>query len=408
MSSNIVNTSNVPAAAESEFATSVAGASEYVLWASPHSLYSGKLRAYLLKKGLPFRELCPSHPRFAAVVQPAIEHFVVPVLETPAGEILQDTDEIIDHLESTHPEPALRPVTPLQQAVSMLLSAYASEALLPHAMHYRWTYRSDQEDFLRAEFGRVLRRRSDRGEQRAAAAELMAYFNAFLPVLGVTPATIPLIEATYLDLLEALDAHFQCHPYLLGGRPCDADFGFTAPFFAHLARDPVPSQIMKTRAPNVYRWTERMQTAGVRDGEFWDQPEDYLPDDAIPGTLEPVLRLLFETWGPELRATAQSYAHWIAAQPERPAGTLVSHDGQRKVHPTLGPIEYCVRDVTVHRAGSLHTLWLFDRGAAYARRLQGDAAVRFKALVARCGGSETMNLSLARPMRREHHVLVLA
>lgn len=32
------------------------------LWCTPHSLYSGKVRSYLIKKGLPYRELLPANP----------------------------------------------------------------------------------------------------------------------------------------------------------------------------------------------------------------------------------------------------------------------------------------------------------------------------------------------------------
>ncbi len=52
----------------------------------------------------------------------------------PDGWILQDTDVIINHLESAHPVHSLRPDGPVQQAVSSLLCAYASAALLPTAI----------------------------------------------------------------------------------------------------------------------------------------------------------------------------------------------------------------------------------------------------------------------------------
>ena len=68
----------------------------------------------------------------------------------------------------------------------------------------------------------------------------------------------------------------------MGGRPSIADCGFMAPLFAHLARDPVPATLMKNIAPNVYRWTERMNTPGIADGEFHDRAETYPPDDEIP------------------------------------------------------------------------------------------------------------------------------
>ena len=75
-------------------------------------------------------------------------------------------------------------------------------------------------------------------------------------------------------MLDALDVHFQHYPYLLGGLPSIADFGSMAPLFAHLGRDPVPSSLMKNRAPNVHRWTERMNLPAIADGEFPEQALD--------------------------------------------------------------------------------------------------------------------------------------
>jgi hypothetical protein len=84
-----------------------------------------------------------------------------------------------------------------------------------------------------------------------------------------------------------------------------------APMFAHLARDPVPSTLMKSHAPNVFRW-----------------------DDAIPPTLEPVLRLLFQDWGPQVLADARRYNDWIAGNPSLPAGAMVSSRDERVPLPT--------------------------------------------------------------------------
>ncbi len=323
----------------------------YTLWGTAHSFYTGKIRSYLVKKGVAFRELYPTHPQFQARIVPAIGMLVVPVLETPDGQILQDTSVMIDYIEAHAPGPSMIPNTPVQRAVAWLLGAFGSEGLLPAGMHYRWSYRAQQENFLRAEFGRAVHAGPDRVERRLAGEQLMNYFNGFLPVLGVTAETVPTVEAAYLELLDALDIHFQHHPYLMGGRPSIADFGFMAPLFAHLARDPVPAALMKNVAPNVYRWTERMNTACIADGEFHDHPETYLPDDRIPPTLEPVLRLVFQDWGPELLA---------------------------------------------------------DRAASHARSLAGEPGSRFWALLQRTGGERVMAIRLVRPLRRENHVLALA
>jgi glutathione S-transferase len=272
----------------------------YTLWGSAHSLYTGKARAYLIKKGLPFRERYPSDPEFASRILPAVGHFVVPVLETDNGEIIQDSGDIIDFLEQRHAEPLLEPQSPVQQWVSLIFDAFGSEYLLPLAMHYRWSYRSEQETFLRAEFGRAMVAGVDRSARREAAAQTMGFFAGFLPNLGVFPEVVAAMEESYLALIDALDNHFQHHPYLLGGRPCRADFGMMAPLFAHLGRDPVPAMLMKTKAPNLFRWTERMNAVPISDGEYPGYGEDYCGQDTVPETLIAVLKIAFWRWTPGL------------------------------------------------------------------------------------------------------------
>ncbi len=212
--------------------------------------------------------------------------------------------------------------------------------------------------------------------------------------------TIPTVETAYCELLDALDEHLLHFPYLLGGRPSIADFGLMAPMYAHLARDPVPATIMKNRAANVFRWDQRMNLARIGDGEFPDCAETYPANDEIPATLEPVLRLVFKDWGPQLLADAARYEKWLKTNPAMPAGTLVSERGERNVHPSIGRVEYGWRGCVMQRSSSPHGLWHFGKAAAHARALSGDARSRFDALVQRTGGENVMDIRLTRPMMR--------
>ncbi len=51
------------------------------LWGPTSSLYSGKTRAYLIKKGIPFRALNPSHPRYMSEIVPRIGECVAAHLD---------------------------------------------------------------------------------------------------------------------------------------------------------------------------------------------------------------------------------------------------------------------------------------------------------------------------------------
>ena len=382
--------------------------SHYTLWGTPHSLFTGKVRSYLIKKQVPFIELLASDPRFLSEVVPAVGHRVIPVVESPAGDLIQDGTAIIDFVEARHDAVSITPPGPVQQVVAQFLDAFGSNYLMPAAMHYRWSYRSEQELFLQTEFARSVPAAMPYDQRLDLAGKVMARFNGFLPNLGVDEQAIPAIEGAYLELLDALELHFRAHPYLLGGRPSLADFGMMAPLYAHLARDPVPAMLMRTRAPNVARWTERMNSARIEDDDYADPGGNFPADDAIPATLEAVLKIAFAQWEPGLAADAAQFERWLADLPDAAPGIVVSHSGNRVVHPHVGMIEYPWRGMTMRRASHVHSLWHLARAQTAAADLSGEAAERLSALLDRTGGNAIMATRLSHPLRRENNVVVLA
>ena len=177
----------------------------YTLWGTPHSLYAGKARSYLIKKGVPYREVIASDPEFMTQVIPQVGHMVIPVIRTPAGEIVQDSTDIIDRIEACTPAPGFTPAGPVQRVVAAVLDAFGTNYLLPLAMHYRWTYREQQELFLRTEFARAIPA-MPHDQRLETAGMLMTKFAGFLPNLGVTPDVIPAMEDSYKELLGLLEA----------------------------------------------------------------------------------------------------------------------------------------------------------------------------------------------------------
>ncbi|MEH6636896.1 MAG: glutathione S-transferase N-terminal domain-containing protein, partial [Halioglobus sp.] len=89
------------------------------------SLYSGKTRAYLRYKNIPFDEhlSLDVHDR----IKTEVGKKIVPVVVTPEGEYLQDTTVIIDRLEQRFPTPSVYPDTPAQKLVALLLELYGDE-----------------------------------------------------------------------------------------------------------------------------------------------------------------------------------------------------------------------------------------------------------------------------------------
>lgn len=379
----------------------------YTFWGTPHSLYTGKIRSYLIKKGVAYDEVMASDPQFVGDIIRQVGLKVIPVMQSPDGEIIQDTTAMIDHIESRVATPSFVPTGPVQRIVADLIDAFGSNYLMPIAMHYRWSYREQQEHFLCNEFARAVPAPSYR-DRMEKAGKLMSRFADFLPNLGVTPQVIPAMEESYKELLALLETHFQNYPYFLGGCPSVADFGMMAPLYAHLARDPVPAFLMKTTAPSVFRWTERMNMPGLKDGDFKDLAIGFPDDDALPETLEPILAFLFSQWGPGLTADQDCFDAWLDGLESTAKGTLVSHDGRRQVHPHVGRISYAWRDVVMERASQPHALWHFDRSRTAAEALAGADRERLDALLERTGGSAMMALETKRRIARHDNVLVLA
>lgn len=278
--------------------------SAYRLYGASHSLYTGKARCYLRNQGLPYVELPTWHPDFAARIVPQIGRGIIPVLETPDGLVIQDTIDIIDHLEAQGvPWPAY-PQTPLQRVVAVIIEYYGGQAMLKHAMHYRWSYRAEQEGFLRCAF--------TLGSGPQMAEQIMGRMNSYLPRLGVNAESIPLIEASFARLLDRLEQHFAELPYLLGTQPSIADYGLIGPLFAHLGRDPVPLAIMQRRAPRVHRWVERMTSPGLDVVEYPEVEPAFFPNDELPPTLIPVLEHIAEEIFPELTDKLAFLDAWVA------------------------------------------------------------------------------------------------
>jgi hypothetical protein len=92
-------------------------------------------------------------------------------------------------------------------------------------------------------------------------------------LLGVDHKTSPVFRSQFKQLLKLMSSHFSQYPFLLGWEISIADFAFFGSFYAHLARDPVPSFLIRTEAPLVLEWIERVSglvrwaSAGV---DRWD------------------------------------------------------------------------------------------------------------------------------------------
>lgn len=377
------------------------------IYGAPVGMWTGKIRSYLRKQGIPYIERLPTDQVFQREVMPTVKRFINPVIRFADGAIVQDTADIIDHLERHgYARFSVYPKSPLQYTVACALDLFGGEGVVRAAMHYRWSYRDYNESFLRHEFG--LAYRAIGMTQSAIEQQLdgfMGYLNSYLPKLGITEKTASAIEAAYEDLLAALDEHFRVCPYLLGGQPTVADFGLIANLFAHLGRDPYPADLMKRQAPSVFRWTERMMANDPDMPEFPNAAFALADQDVLPETLSPVLKLMAQDYLPELKMAVSHADAWLAKQEHVAAGSIV---GGKPTVRTIGQGSFTLRGVqldTVVWPYSLSRLQCVTD--SFAQSNPNDQKLIHEYFEAQ-GLAELLTLKASRRVERKQHLEVWA
>jgi glutathione S-transferase len=364
-------------------------AQQHTLYAAPLSLYSGKARAYLQYKNIPYTEELSSLKVYKKIIIPQTGVRFIPVVGTPQGEYLQDTTHIIDTLEPRFPDKSVYPTTPKQHLVSLMLELYGDEWLLIPAMHYRWNF--DNFPFIYEEFGSTVFPKLPRFMQRFIGKQAGSKFRGFVPLLGITDNNRGAIETWYEQrFLPALNTHLEQHDFLLGSAPSIADYGFMGPLYAHLYRDPYPGRVMQRIAPNVARWVERMNDAAQITGTF-------LPDDQIPDTLLPILAMQLKEQWPVLQETVQRVHAWHQENPE-----------ETQVPRMLGKLRFSIEGVEEERAVVTYSQWMLQRVLDFYRSLDGDAKTDVDTWLKSIDAFDAMQLDIPTRVARENNKLVVA
>ncbi|ARN19001.1 glutathione S-transferase [Piscinibacter gummiphilus] len=338
----------------------------FILYGSPISYFTGKVRAYLDWKRVAYREVLSSAEVYRDVILPKVGFPVIPVLETGRGEVLQDSTDIIETLEQHIGGPSITPAGGVQRLAATLLELYGDEWLVIPAMHYRWHHNRDWA--LRA-FGELNAPGATPDEQWAIGSKRAGPFAQAAVLLGAsTPEMQAAIERSYEALLAELDAHFQAVPYALGSRPSMADFGLYGPLYAHQYRDPASGALMRRAAPNVVRWVQRLESQTTPLGG------DFLPHDEVPASLDPVFRRQMREQLPVLADSVARLRDWLAAHPAEPVPRAIGKHG------------FLLEGFEGERIIRPYSLWMLQRARDVYRSLEGADRERADAWLDRVGG----------------------
>ncbi|MEG9861343.1 MAG: glutathione S-transferase family protein [Parvularculales bacterium] len=369
----------------------------YKLYTWSLSLYSGKARAYLIKQHIDFDDISPADPHYDAVIRPAIGRWIIPVMETPQGEIVQDGTDIIDWFENNKMArlPAY-PTTPCHLISSLIMEMFGGEGMLRPAMHYRWNFDDDNLDFILQQFGLFAMPQVPPEERRDMALHAAGRMRKAALIFGVTEETAPHIETAYHEMMVEFDAHFADHPYLLGGMPTIGDYGLFAALFAHLGRDPHPLRLMQNKAPMLFRWTERMRNPSSDMVEFIGRDESLLEDDGIPDTLKVLLQRVATDYLPEIRAMITHSNNWLTEN--NPAeGDIV---GGVSLGRGIGTCNFDWSGQTVTAGVMPYRIFMLQRIQDAYDRLDEARRVAVDALLDETGLAEIMMVRCSRRVER--------
>ncbi len=261
-----------------------------------------QLRLKLLKAGL----LKLTYPEFTEYD----EFPLVPFLFGPNGENLYDSSAIAHWLDrNTDTDSVVNAGDDKQNFLIQLIDEYFDEFGLYMVHHSRWKTSATNNTA-----GRRLA-----NEMPAIAAPFRSMIDDFfshrqirrLPYLfsvapknfqieGLSkkkqppshhdcPATHNLIESSYLNILNALEPIFETRPYLFGQYFTLADASLYGQLGMNLT-DPSAAQWIKTTAPHVFAWLNR-----VHQGDFSDHKPDstLVIDDLLKPLLTEIIRIFY-------------------------------------------------------------------------------------------------------------------
>ena len=353
--------------------------SNYLLYGSEMSYFSGKARAYLRWKDIEFEERNSDEEFYNEICIPRIGYPMIPLVITPDDQTIQDTTLIMDHFEEIEDVgPSLIASGPVQQLVARLIELYADEWLLVPAMHYRWEY--DAKATV-TEFGLNMMPRMSIEEQQKAGADMASSFSGSGPILGIHKHTKGAVEKSWRKLLSELDTHFRHHPYLLGNRPCTGDFALVGALYAHLYRDATAGVLMRKEGIAVAQYVERMMFP--RGGLIGD----YLPEDTIPKTLIPVLSRMMKEQMPCIDVTVRRLATWKLGNPDVDIPRMI------------GEHEFWLEGVSANRGIFPYATWLFGRARELYDNMESNTRKEADHLLNQCGGGLFCEIPINAPVK---------
>ena len=263
---------------------------EYSLIGSELSMFTRKLEAQLCFQKIPFKWRMKTAADTEAIQQRGGTRFI-PLLETPDGWMIHDTIAVGPMLSDRFNEVPVIPATPTLRTLCFVLEDYYNHWLPRHALHSRWCYEDNVKVAGRGFGMNIVLGKSIEADLSAEEEKQVAEMGSFMRdsfglfACGVQGAGVDQKEAVTADfqvMMTQLASHFKEHAFLLGDRPCLADFALAGTAKAHFLIDPEPRSWLKENESMLEDYVARVFNSD-HNGLNWNE------GDKIPETLLPIL-----------------------------------------------------------------------------------------------------------------------
>jgi len=267
--------------------------SRYDIYGALGSPYSMKVRAAMRAKRL-VHTWTGMTAEDRQSVMPNVRAPVIPVIRMPDGSWTNDSTPFLLSLEGEGRD--LLPQSPIARFACLLLEDMADEWFMKAMFHYRWAYEDDAEWCANWLMFDTLPN-AGRKPVEDAAATIRERQISRMALVGCTPQTGPLIEASWKRICRELEAlATSSSRFLFGDRISLADLGFYGQLKV-MSVDPTPMVWLRTETPYLYRWLDHADDASGIDGNW--------VADTGP-VVKNLLRIAGDTYLPFLDANASA------------------------------------------------------------------------------------------------------
>ncbi len=272
-------------------------------YGSPYSL---KMRAVLRYRQIPFKWVIQGTKEERALPRPNVA--LIPAVGFPNDdgeitELIVDSTPLIARLETLYAPRSLVSSDPVIAFLQLLIEDYADEWLTKPMYHYRWYPEESVERAKRMlPFWPGLHLND--AQLKRVGDDFAARQIGRRALVGSTETNAPILESSYIRLLEILDKHIEGNDFLLGTRPGSADFGLFGQLSQLVCIEPPSTRLCFDHGPRVYSWVNR-----VDDLSWWPVEGDagwYAANELPMDTLAPLLAEIGDTYVPFMLANKRA------------------------------------------------------------------------------------------------------